>query len=296
VEGGRRVVGPEVSGAGMGATPVDVDHVRNPHVELRRPLPLWRIPAVPPGPAALVVAGGAALLTAWLLLARLLGPQVIPGPLAVVGLAWADAASGTLPYHLGITMVRVTCATVLALAFGGLGGLWIGLSSRADSLWAPWLVTGLAVPRLLVIVVIYLLLGLNDVAAIVATALAVAPAVTVTMRDAVRAADWKLVDMARAFSVPPARQWREVIWPQLLPYATSSARNALSLGLKMMLFVELMGRPSGLGYQISFYFQMFNMGQVLAYGLAAVVVAALLELAMRAAEKRAYRWRPLQEA
>jgi NitT/TauT family transport system permease protein len=237
-------------------------------------------------------AGIAGLFAAWACLARLFGPHLVPDPATVGRLMWADTASGALPHHLAATLVRVLAASIVALAAGAAAGVWTGLSSRADAFWAPWLVTALTVPRLLLIVVAYLLLGLNDAAAVAATALATAPGVAVALREGVRAVDWRLVDMAHAFNVPRPARWRRVIWPQLLPYVAGSARNALSLSWKMVLFAELMGRSSGVGYQIAFYFQMFDMGQILAYGGATIAVAAILEMAMRRAERRAYRWRP----
>jgi NitT/TauT family transport system permease protein len=240
----------------------------------------------------LVAAGFAALLAVWAALSALLGPHLLPDPGAVAQTMWADVRAGTLPRHVEVSLARVLATTALALLLGIGAGTWIGLSETADAFWAPWLVAGLAIPRLLLIVSAYLVIGLNEAALVGASALAVAPAAVVALREGIRAVDWKLVDMARAFSVPRSVQWRRVIWPQLLPFAAAGARTALSLSWKMVLFAELLGRPSGIGYQIAFYFQTFNMAQILAYGTAAVVVAAALELGMRSLERRLYRWRP----
>jgi NitT/TauT family transport system permease protein len=240
----------------------------------------------------LSAAGFAALLGLWVACSYALGPQLAPGPAAVGTSMWSDLRSGALPHHLGITLGRVLVTTALALIAGVAAGVWIGLSREADAFWAPWLVTTLTVPRLLLVVAAYLVVGLNEVALVAATTLAVAPSVAVALREAIRAVDWKLVDMARAFGVPPSPRWRRVIWPQLLPFTAGSARTALSLSWKMVLFAELLGRPSGIGYQIAFYFQTFNMRQILAYGTAAVIVAAVFEIGMRAFERNLFRWRP----
>lgn len=267
-----------------------------PSADLEAPVVQPNLPARMIGPPSLVVAGSAALLGTWVALSLILGSQALPDPSVVARLMWSDVQSGALPYHLSVTMARVGVATVLALVCGGAIGVATGLSARGDLFLAPWLVTGLSAPRLVIIVVAYLLVGLNEVAVAVATALIVAPSVAVAMREGIRALDWALIDMARVFSVPTLRSWRQVVLPQLLPYAAGSARNALSLSLKMILFAELMGRSSGVGYQIAFYFQMFNMGQILAYGAGTVLVAAVMELAMRELERRVYRWRSRRSA
>ncbi len=102
----------------------------------------------------------------------------------------------------------------------------------------------------------------------------------------------KLVEMATAYSRPPLLIWRKVILPQLLPYLIGTARGALSLSWKMVVLAELLGRTSGVGYQISFYFQMFNMRGILAYGLAMMVILALIDLVFIGfIQNSAFRWR-----
>lgn len=255
-----------------------------------------RVPPLIPGAARsgplILAAGFASLFVAWLLLTEAMGPNLLPGPAAVGRVLWSEIRSGALAYHLGATMARVLVSAALAIAVGSVFGIWMGLSRRADVFLGPWLVAGLAVPRLLIIAAAYLLLGLNEWALVLATVLATAPSVLAAMREAIRSVDWKLVDMARAFEVPGLWRWRLVVGPQLLPYLAGTARAAVSLSFKVAVFAELLGRPSGVGYQIHFYFQMFNMGRILAYGVATVAVAAALELAMRALERRVWRWRP----
>lgn len=66
----------------------------------------------------------------------------------------------------------------------------------------------------------------------------------------------------------------------------------MSLAWKMVVFAELVGRSNGVGYQISFYFQMFDMRGILAYGLAMVVILAVVDrLMMRVFDRYAFRWR-----
>jgi NitT/TauT family transport system permease protein len=55
---------------------------------------------------------------------------------------------------------------------------------------------------------------------------------------------------------------------------------------------ELIGRTTGVGYQISFYFQMFNMRGILAYGLTMMLVLAVIDIGiMNGLERRIFRWR-----
>ena len=54
----------------------------------------------------------------------------------------------------------------------------------------------------------------------------------------------------------------------------------------MVLFVELLGRSDGIGYKIEFYYQMFNMSEVLAHALLFLFIMLFLEI-VRARNARA---------
>ncbi len=59
-----------------------------------------------------------------------------------------------------------------------------------------------------------------------------------------------------------------------------------------MLVVELLGRSNGVGFQISLYFQLFDVAGILAYTLAFVAVMLAVEFAMvQPLERYATRWR-----
>src|SRR5690606_3609503 len=110
------------------------------------------------------------------------------------------------------------------------------------------------IPRILLFVVAYLTLGLSDRALIVALIVTIVPTIVVSVREGARAIDVSLVDMAKAFRRSRLAIWRHVMFPQLTPYIVGTARGALALSWKMVVLGELLGRTSGVGYQISFYF------------------------------------------
>lgn len=232
------------------------------------------------------------LFGAWLLFSSLLGPQVLPGPAPTLEFLVDQFERGALTFHIWVTTQRVLIAFSAAMVIGLATGVAMGASRRLDGLLEAWLVAALTVPRIVLFVVAYLLLGLNDTAAITALIVTVLPSIIVQIREGTRALDPRLLEMARAYRRPPIAIWRKVVFPQLLPYLIGTARAALSLSWKMVVLAELLGRTSGVGYQISFYFQMFNMKGILAYGLAMMVILAIIDLGfMGAMQRYAFRWR-----
>ena len=180
--------------------------------------------------------------------------------------------SGALPWNLAITLGRVAAAFALSLVLGSALGIAMGRSRRLD-LWLDNAVTVLLnLPALVLIVLIYVWFGLNEVAAIAAVALNKLPNTVVTMREGARALDPALAEMARSFRMSRWRTLRHVILPQLTPYVFAAARSGLALIWKIVLVVELLGRSNGVGFQIQIYFQLFDVTLILAYTLAFILV------------------------
>lgn len=236
-------------------------------------------------------AGLAALLLCWPLATALLGADLVPGPAATLSFLWREALRGTLWSNVGITLWRVLLSFAAALAVGVPLGWLLGTQRRVAAFLSPWLAVGLTLPRLLILVVTYLLLGLNERAIVVAISVILVPTVAVQTREAVRGLDPRLDALSRAFGVPRARQWRQVLLPQLSPALYGTARVTLSLAWKMVVFGEVFGRTSGVGYMISFYFQQFEMRGILAYGLVMTLILSAVDDGLSLLGARAFRWR-----
>ena len=240
---------------------------------------------------ALRLVSYASLLALWAYGSQAMG-SILPGPLETLRFIAREYERGTLLFHLWITTQRVLIAFVVALGSGIAIGAAMGLSRRVDDLLQGWLITTLTVPRILLFVVSYLLLGLNDRALIIALVITVLPTIVVSVREGTRAIDGKLIDMAYAFRRSRLQVWWKVVFPQLMPFVIGTARGSLALSWKMVVLGELLGRTSGVGYQISFYFQFFNMVGILAYGVTMMVLLAIIDLGlMGALQRRAFRWR-----
>jgi NitT/TauT family transport system permease protein len=234
-----------------------------------------------------------AMIAVWSVLAVLAdNPTKLPAPWIVLPLALHEISSGELPYHLLVTLRRVVLAFVLAMTIGMAIGLVMGRHRGVDRWLDTWLVVFLNLPALVTIVLCYLWIGLNEVAAVLAVTINKIPTVVVTIREGARALDRQLDDMAQVFRMARWVKFREVILPQLGPYIASAGRSGISLIWKIVLVVEFLGRSDGIGFKIHLYFQLFDVGLVLTYALSFVIVMLTIEVALlRPWEMRATRWR-----
>ena len=83
-----------------------------------------------------------------------------------------------------------------------------------------------------------------------------------------------------------------VVLPQLSPYLAAAGRSGLAITWKIVLIVELLGRPDGVGFALNLFFQNFDVTGILAYGLGFALLMLLIEAAaLQPWERRANAWR-----
>jgi NitT/TauT family transport system permease protein len=230
----------------------------------------------------------------WYAFAAFLPASVLPPPHIVLTYLAEDIRSGVLWPHMFFTLGRIALGFCLAMAVSIPLGILLAFSKLARRLFDTWVIIGLMTPSLVFIILAYTLLGLNDVAAVVATALTVSAVLTINIWESAKAVDMKLVQMARVMGYGTRQIIARIVLPQLAPPLMASARFGLGLIWKMVLFVELLGRSNGIGYQIEFYYQLFNMGRVLEYTIFFVTIMLTIEIVLLGSlERRLFRWRPV---
>ena len=179
------------------------------------------------------------------------------------------------------------------MLLGTVLGVVMGRSRLADRLADPWLVVLLNLPALVIIVLAYVWAGLTEAAGIAAVVLNKLPNATVTVREGARSFDRQLDEMAEVFRMSPWTRLRHVLLPQLAPYLAAAARSGLSLVWKIVLIVELLGRPNGVGFEIGTAFQLFDVRRILAYAIVFVLVMLAIEtFLVQPIERHVSRWRP----
>lgn len=228
----------------------------------------------------------------WFVAAEFAQSRLLPGPGAVMEYIYEETVHGNLLAELGITLWRVIAAFFVAMVIGSAVGLIMGEMPAVNRALDPWLIVLLNLPALVIIILAYVWFGLNEAAAIGAVALNKIPNVIVTVREGARSLDPGLNEMARAYRMTPWSRFRNVTLPQLQPYFATASRTGISLIWKIVLVVELLGRPNGVGFELHLNFQLFNVTAILGYTLAFVAVMLTIEyLLVQPLERYSTRWR-----
>ncbi len=233
-----------------------------------------------------------ALVLCWAVAAAAEQGATLPSPLAVGLFIVQECRHGEMLVNIAVSLGRVSASFIVAMLAGTAIGLLLGRSRRLDAAFGPWVLVLLNMPALVITALCYIWLGLGETAAIVAVALNKIPNVAVLLREGVRSFDPALDEMSRAYRFSLASRVRHLYLPQLAPFLMGAARSGLALVWKIVLVVELLGRPNGVGYAISYYFQLFDVRAVLGYSVAFSAVMLIVELLLlQPLEAHARRWR-----
>lgn len=232
------------------------------------------------------------LLAIWHVSALLLQSPTLPSPSQVAVTFWQATVSGELPYHLGVTLLRLIGSFSVAMLLGCAIGILLGRNKTLNAFFDNWLVIFLNIPALVTIILCYIWFGLVESAAILAVVINKLPNVIVTIREGARTLDKDLLEMAQSYRFSKRKIFLHVIWPQLHPFVMAATRSGLALIWKIILVVELLGRSNGMGYQLHIFFQLFDVANLLAYSFAFVAVIQLIEtLILKPLDRKTQRWR-----
>jgi NitT/TauT family transport system permease protein len=234
----------------------------------------------------------AVLVAVWAAAAALAQSRLLPGPLAIAAATVAEIRSGELPFQMACTLARVIGSFVIAMTLGTFAGYAMGRSRTTDRFADSWLVVLINMPALVTIIFAYIWIGLNETAAILAVAMNKLPNVIVVVREGTRALDPEIDEMAKAFQFTAFKRFRHVVIPQLAPYLAAGSRSGLSIVWKIVLVVELIGRPNGVGFVLGSAFSLFDMARILSYAICFIALMLVIEsLLVQPLERRANRWR-----
>jgi NitT/TauT family transport system permease protein len=234
-----------------------------------------------------------ALVILWWIGSLLLPPTILPGPGRVVAELIANYQDGVLLPNFLSTMTRIVLGFAFAMGAGIALGTVMGLSRVAEEFFDLWIMVGITIPSLAILLILYILFGLNEFATILAIGLSAFPAIAINVWQGVKSVDNKLLAMGRVYGVNRSRRFTQIVFPQIAPYLVASSRFGLGIIWKITVVAELIGRDSGIGFQLHYWFQLFNMPQVFAWTLFFTIIMLVIELGIfKPVERHLFRWRP----
>lgn len=186
----------------------------------------------------------------WKAAALALGGVILPHPEDAVAALFGAMGTGIFWEHFMTSAYRATAAMALAWGTAFPLGLIMGSMKRVDAVLAPFVFLTYPVPKIVLLPIFLLLLGLGDTSKIVMIALILGYQILVTTRDGVRSIHPKYFDSVRSLGGSRMDVLFEVLMPAALPHGFTALRLGTGVSVAVLFFVESFATTRGLGYMI----------------------------------------------
>lgn len=245
----------------------------------------------------LSVATLAVLLAVWWAVAalQLISPLFLPPPgqvlqklITITGpQGFMDA---TLWQHLAASLTRIVIALLAAVLIGVPVGIAMGLNSTVRGILDPLIELYRPVPPLAYLPLMVIWFGIGETSKILLIYLAIFAPVAMSALAGVKSAQQVRIRAARSLGASRAQVLWLVILPGALPEILTGLRIGLGVGWSTLVAAELIAATRGLGFMVQSAGEFLATDVVLA-GIAVIaIIAFLLELGLRALQRRLTPW------
>jgi ABC-type nitrate/sulfonate/bicarbonate transport system permease component len=189
------------------------------------------------------------LAVAWEILALLVNQPILPS-LFLVLREFVLEVPGELGAHFLASFWRVTASMFLSVALAAPAGLALGQNKNLNRLFSPAIYLLYPVPKVVLVPVVILFLGISDLSKIVIIFLILFFQILVLVRDQAATIRPELLYSVHSLGAGRRAQFRFVYLPASLPAILTALRQSIGTAVAVLYVVELVATQKGLGYYI----------------------------------------------
>ncbi len=246
---------------------------------------LVRMPFLPMKLVPGSVLVGIAILIFWLLLSIRFVQFVAPPSQAFTEL-WLGFSEGWIIPHAQATFTSALIGFGIAIVGGVSIGLVLGVNTFLRNVFEPVLVSGYAVPKIILFPIIIMFVGIGMGAQVVNVFIhAVFPLIILTTA-AVREIEPIYIKVGRCFNASPIDFLSKIYLPAIALPLVVALRLAFSLSIVSVILAELFASKQGLGRLLMQAYVVFNMPRMYAIILLLFSVGFVGNLLLWILEKR----------
>jgi ABC-type nitrate/sulfonate/bicarbonate transport system permease component len=190
-----------------------------------------------------------ALLVIWQLTAMIVNKAILPSPVKVAQVFVAELNDGLVGHFLA-SLWRVLASMALAILIAAPTGLILGQSKRLNNFFSPMVYLLYPIPKVVLVPVILLFLGIGDLPKIVIIFMILFFQILVLVRDQAAALRPELIQSVRSLGAGRRALFRFVYLPASLPAILTALRQSVGTSIAVLYIAELFATQKGLGYYI----------------------------------------------
>jgi ABC-type nitrate/sulfonate/bicarbonate transport system permease component len=188
------------------------------------------------------------------------------------------------------SLYRLAGGYALAAVAGVALGTLIGSYRRVRAVCEPVLEFLRAVPPPVLVPVIMLFAGIGDTMKIVVIAAGSVWPILLNTVEGVRAVDQVMKETARSYGVTGFARLRTVVLPSASPQIFAGLRQALSIGIILMVISEMFAASNGLGFTVVQFQRSFAIPDMWTGILLLGLLGFVLSVLFRLVERRVLGW------
>ena len=193
--------------------------------------------------------GLASFLVLWQILAWIVDRDILPAPSAVLPLFF-NGLPGPLGLHFLASTARVLAAIFAAVLTAAPLGLILGQAPRINRVFDPLIAIVYPIPKIVLLPVIYVLMGITDLSKIFLIALIIFFQILVVVRDEAMHLKPELILSVRSLCAGRRALFRFVYLPASLPAVLTAVRISVGTAIAVLFIAEQSLTTWGLGYYI----------------------------------------------
>ncbi len=236
-----------------------------------------------------VLIGIVVLLAIWIVVALVVNKPMLPGPWKVFWAFVMDMPKG-LGWHILVSGWRILISMIIATAIGVPLGLWLGQNRGWDKYVYPLVYVTYPIPKITLLPIIILFLGIGDVSKIFLITLILVFQVLVIARDTSRNIPAEYVMSLRSLGANRWQLLKYVYMPACLPSTLTSLRLNVAVSIAVLYLAESFATISGLGFYIMDTWQRLDYSRMYAGVMAMSLIGATAFIALAEIENRLCRW------
>ncbi|RLB35795.1 MAG: ABC transporter permease [Deltaproteobacteria bacterium] len=177
-------------------------------------------------------------------------PFFLPPLTQVLLSGWEMTRSGEVFSHLAASLWRIGSGFAAGAGLGVLLGVALGFSQKADDAIHPLVAATYPVPKIAVLPLLILWLGIGEASKVAVIGLGVFFPVAINARAGVRNVDPLLVKAALSLGSGRWGVVRKVILPASLPMIFAGLKLGVGIALLLVVTAEMIAAESGVGFLI----------------------------------------------
>ena len=201
----------------------------------------------PGGIFVLVLLWQAVCMTGWV------SELYLPAPTSILKTGWTMAVSGEIAVNMQASLQRIGWGFFIGSAAGIAIGLLTGFSRLAEAVGNPMIYSLYPIPKIALLPLIILWLGIGEVSKISIIALGVFFPVVINTYSGVKNVDPLLLKVAVSYRTSRLNIIRKVVLPAALPVIFAGLKLAAGTSLLLLVAAEMIAAKEGIGAMILHY-------------------------------------------